>query len=45
LIESSSNIDVDHQIIFTTSMIAPELEESDLVVGEHYTCNRKSLRI
>jgi len=33
-----------HQIIFTTSMIAPELDNTDLCVGEHYTKDNKTLR-
>lgn len=33
-----------HQMIFTTSMIAPELDNSEFCVGEKYTQASKSLR-
>ena len=35
----------EFQIIFTTSMISPNLENTDLCVGEHYTLQRKALRL
>lgn len=35
----------DHQIIIATSMIAEELNNSDYVVGEHYTHENRSLKI
>lgn len=43
IVETSKQIDVKHQIIFATSMIAPELKDSPLVVGRYYTHNHKSL--
>jgi len=45
IVETSSALDVDHQIIFTTSMIAPDLEKSDLTVGDYYTEAKKSLQM
>ncbi len=45
LAEISANIEVDHQIILTTSMIAPELADSPLVVGPYYDFEQKSLAI
>jgi hypothetical protein len=41
----SDSIDIDHQIIFTTSMIAPDLDTVDLTVGDRYDFNNKSLKI
>lgn len=35
---------VSHQIIFTTSMIAPEFDNTELCVGEKYTITNKTLR-
>ena len=41
----SANLPAEHQIIFTTSMVDPELDHSDLVVGDHYTFRNKSLKM
>jgi len=41
----SKETKAQHQIIFATSMIAPELKNSSLVVGNYYTHSKKSLRI
>jgi len=43
LIKRSSSAKVDHQVIFTTSKIAPELAESRYVVGRRYTRDAPSL--
>jgi hypothetical protein len=43
--QASSELSVDHQIIFTTSMIDPALETDELVVGPHYTHERRTLNI
>lgn len=43
LVSRSAAAEVDHQIIFTTSKIAPELAKSDLVVGRKYTRAAPSL--
>lgn len=45
ILSISSEIRVDHQIIFTTSMIAPELDRPDLTIGDKYDYNNKSLKI
>ena len=44
IIEFSKKYEVEHQIIFTTSMIAPELEDSSYCIDAHYTVNNKSLK-
>jgi hypothetical protein len=36
---------LDHQVIFTTSMFNPALDEEDLVVGPHYTHDNRALDI
>jgi uncharacterized coiled-coil protein SlyX len=41
----SASISVDHQIILTTSTIAPELDDARYTVGEKYTADRKSLNV
>ncbi len=40
----SLSSETEHQIIFTTSMIAPALEDSEYCVGDHYTHSNKSLK-
>lgn len=45
IVERSSSFDVDHQIIFSTSMIAPELNNSNYCVGDEYTRENKSLKV
>lgn len=45
LVKISSETDVRHQIIITTSMISPELDNSDMCVGEFYTETSKTLKI
>lgn len=44
IIRLSDTIDVKHQIIFTTSMIAPNLNESSYCVGEYYDDKNKTLK-
>jgi hypothetical protein len=41
----SDSIEVEHQIIFTTSMIDPDIEASDRTVGDLYTFENKSLKL
>jgi hypothetical protein len=43
IITECGKYDVPQQIIFTTSKIAPELAQSDLVVGRKYTREHRSL--
>jgi AAA domain len=44
IVEISASLPAEHQIIFTTSMVSPDLDGSDLVVGDHYRFDHKSLR-
>lgn len=45
LIERLKSYPTDsYQLIYTTSYITPELDQSDYVVGDHYTMRNKSLR-
>jgi hypothetical protein len=45
IIAIDNEISSDHQIIFTTSMIAPELDRPELTIGDKYDFNNKSLKI
>ena len=45
ILDISNEIDCDHQIIFTTSMISDEMESSGLTVGDMYSFSNKSLKI
>ena len=40
-----SGCEVEHQVIFSTSMVAAELDSPDYLVGGHYTHERKTLDI
>lgn len=41
----SENFETEHQIIFTTSMVDPDLDKSDKTVGERYSFSNKTLKI
>ncbi len=41
----SDSIEVEHQIIFTTSAIEPELDNSERCVGEFYHEDEKTLNL
>ncbi len=43
IVKMSRNSKVRHQIIFTTSMISPNLDNTELCVGDFYTENEKVL--
>jgi hypothetical protein len=43
IVRKSTESTLPHQVIYTTSKIAPELEDSDLVVGRRYTRAARSL--
>jgi predicted nucleic acid-binding Zn-ribbon protein len=43
--ELSLRMSAEHQIIFATAEIAPELETSDLVIGHHFTHEHRSLAL
>lgn len=45
IVEMSNRSQVRHQIVFTTSKIAPELENTELCVGRFYTPEEKTLRL
>ena len=44
LVKMSEEARFPHQIIFTTSKLAPEFEDSEFVVGPRYSKDHKSLR-
>ncbi|AUX68222.1 hypothetical protein CHX26_00670 [Porphyrobacter sp. HT-58-2] len=41
----SEKLEAEHQIIYTTSMVDPDLDESDMTVGERYDFSNKALKI
>ncbi len=43
IVDLSAEAKVPHQIIFTTSKIAPELDGSPMIVGKRYTRAARSL--
>jgi DNA repair exonuclease SbcCD ATPase subunit len=45
IVKISSESNIRHQIIFTTSMIAPELDNTELCIGDFYTESDKALKI
>ena len=45
IVTHSAETQVEHQIIFTTSKIAPELDIPELTVGKFYTLSDKSLEL
>lgn len=45
IIRVSSEINIPHQIIFTTSMIDPELDDTTYCVGDFYWEGHKSLKL
>ncbi len=45
IVKLSKQSKFEHQIIFTTSMIDPELNNSEYCVGDFYTKDNKSLKI
>jgi hypothetical protein len=44
IIRLSNSLNVKHQVIFTTSMIDPELNNSDYCVGKYYDDQNKTLK-
>lgn len=44
IIRLSKSLNVKHQVIFTTSMIDPELNKSDYCVGKYYDDQNKTLQ-
>lgn len=45
IVKISNESEVKHQIIITTSMIAPNLDNTELCVGDFYTENDKTLKL
>lgn len=45
IVEESERVEIEHQIIFTTSMIDPTLNNDKYCIGEFYTSNNKTLKI
>jgi len=45
IVERSAACKSEHQIIFSTSMVDPDLNNSELTVGRYYTPEDKSLRL
>lgn len=45
LAEKSNETNAEHQLIIATSMIAPELNNSEFVIGQHYTHENRTLKI
>ncbi len=45
IVRASEQARVEHQIIFTTSMMNPELDEEDYVIGPHYTHENRTLNV
>ncbi len=45
VIKLSEALNCEHQIIFTTSMIDPDINDSDYCVGEFYTDKNKTLKL
>ena len=45
IIETSKSLSTEHQIIFATSQINPELDHNDFVIGRPFTTENKSLSI
>ncbi len=45
IVKLSNSLDVEHQIIFTTSMIDSELNQSQYCVGDFYNMHNKTLKV
>lgn len=45
IVKLSNSLDVEHQIIFTTSMIDSELNHSKYCVGDFYNMHNKTLKV
>lgn len=43
IVERATELKVPYQVIFTTSMMNPDLELEDYVIGPHYTPAERSL--
>lgn len=45
IVRASEQARAEHQIIFTTSMLNPDLDEEDYVIGPHYTHENRTLDV
>ncbi|RSD30334.1 AAA family ATPase [Vibrio pectenicida] len=45
IVKLSNSLDVEHQIIFTTSMIDSDLNQSEYCVGDFYNMQNKTLKV
>lgn len=45
IVEESNKLDVEHQIIFTTSKIDPSLDNTAYCVGDYYNYDNKTLKL
>jgi hypothetical protein len=45
IVAKSEASKVKHQIIFTTSKLAPQLDKKEYVIGEKYMNERRTLRL
>jgi hypothetical protein len=45
IVNRSRAVKIEHQIIFTTSMIDPELNDDQIVIGPHYTHQNQTLKL
>ena len=45
IISAVSDVSIPHQIIYTTSMIAPFLEGTEMCIGPYYTDTNKTLKV
>jgi hypothetical protein len=45
IVEHSTELRERHQVIYTTSMMNPELELDDYVIGPHYTHDKRTLML
>jgi uncharacterized Zn finger protein (UPF0148 family) len=45
IVRASEKADLEHQIIYTTSMMNPELDEDDYVIGPHYNHENRTLDV
>lgn len=44
IVKESEALNVEHQIIFTTSMIDPSLDNEEYCIGNFYTSDNKTLK-
>jgi hypothetical protein len=45
IVDECASYDVEYQVIFATSEINPKIKDSDLVVGDFFTPDNRSLDV